>query len=86
MTERVPLAEQITALENVVLSKQAWLGQAKEPKSKASPYEITCTELWLPGLVAALETLRHLQTNRDALRAFIIAQRRGPTGKLEAAE
>jgi hypothetical protein len=60
-----PIQAQIDAVECLLLSQQGWLRQAEAQEGQRAEqlaYAIACTRIHMPGLEAALATLRSVQS------------------------
>ncbi len=71
MTERYTLAQQIDAVELVVLSRRAHIARCEANGGKDKHPSLGVDRAWLPILESALSTLRCVAAHEAAVKAAI---------------
>lgn len=75
MSKKVSIDEQITALEIIIVNRRGFIHtlEGLVSKKKREPVELEIAERPLPGLEAALRTLKWVRDNKDAIKKVHLA-------------
>ena len=82
MTRKIPLDTQILAVERAVVNLRGSIDILKNlvAKKQRDPIELQMKESWLPEIEAALETLKFINNNKDAIRQIVMNKRQPVSG------